>query len=123
VPREATPDFVAEVVAVVAEESPLEPYRRAALARLIRLRFGGQRVRIGIRDVAVNRDQVETRLRQGKSVSRIATEFSVSRSTICWLLRQRPHRSQVTNSQQELQDHNETGLSMRKPLSGTQRPC
>jgi hypothetical protein len=82
VPREVTPDFVAEVVAMVAEETPLEPDRCAALARLIRDRQGGRRVWIGSKGPAVDPDQVEARLRAGKSVARIAGEIGVGRSTI-----------------------------------------
>lgn len=71
----------------MAEEASLEPHRRAALARLSRLRLSGRRVWIRNTGPAVDANQVEARLRSGKSVAQIPGELDVSRSTIYRILR------------------------------------
>lgn len=79
------PDHAAELAQAAAEVLALPPQAAALLASEFRHRFGGEVLRIPER-APVTPDLIDARLRAGASVSRIAAETGLHRSTVYRLL-------------------------------------
>jgi len=80
-------NFVTELLDLVQETVPLDDHSRSRLRHLIRLRFGGRRIRIHAQAPArVDLAAVETRLRERTPIRVIAQDIGVDRATIYRML-------------------------------------
>ena len=77
----AKPDFVREFLSVVAQTAPIDTNTSRRIEGEIRKLYGGQEVKIRSRP-PIDMSVIDAGLRQRKSVSQIAAEQGVDRSTI-----------------------------------------
>lgn len=75
------PDFVRELLSVVAREAPICDTVTKRIEQEIRQRYGGQEIKVRSRP-PIDMTVIDAGLRQRKSVKEIAAEQGVDRSTI-----------------------------------------
>lgn len=75
------PDFVAELLVIIARASSIDDETRDRIEQDIRDAWGGQEVKIR-RKRPVTTEDIDSRLRQRMAVREIAQEFGTSRHTI-----------------------------------------
>ena len=79
------PDHAADIAQMVADMLVLSPGKAAEFERALRIRFGGETLRISER-APVTPEHIDARLRAGVPVREIAVETGIHRSTVYRLL-------------------------------------